>query len=145
MKRITWVIVMIGLLLAGPTLPAEAAGGGHHGGGGAYHDGGGGHHGGGGAYHGRGGGRYGGTEVYIGSGLGWGWWGPDWWIAPYPSYAAPPVLIQSAPTEYIQQEPAASPQAYWYYCQNARAYYPYVKECPGGWMQVVPQPLPPGP
>jgi hypothetical protein len=141
MKHMTWAIVMIGLmiglLLAGPTLSAEAAGGGYHGGG---YGGGGGYHGGGGGYHGGG---YGGTGVYIGSGL--GWWGPGWWNAPYPYYAAPPVVVQSGPTEYIQQAPAAPPQAYWYYCQNARAYYPYVKECPGGWMQVVPQPSQPGP
>jgi hypothetical protein len=145
MKHMTWAIVVIGLLLAGSTLPAEAAGGGggFHGGGGGYHGGGGGYHGGG--YHGGG---YGGTGVYIGGGL--GWWGPSYPYYPYPYYSypyysAPPVVVQSAPTEYIQQAPAAPQQTYWYYCQNARAYYPYVKECPSGWMQVVPQPVQPGP
>ncbi|HEX7629862.1 MAG TPA: hypothetical protein VF431_05945, partial [Candidatus Methylomirabilis sp.] len=91
-------------------------------------------------------GFHGGTQVFIGSGLGWwGWWGPGWWGSPYPYYSAPSVVLQSAPTEYIQQAPEAPPQSYWYYCQNARAYYPYVKDCPGGWMQVVPQPAPTGP
>ena len=54
-------------------------------------------------------------------------------------------MVQQAPTDYIQQGAAPSQQAYWYYCQNAGAYYPFVKDCPGGWMQVVPQPTSPGP
>jgi hypothetical protein len=104
----------------------------------------------GGGYHG--GGWYGGTRVYIGGGVGWwgwpGWWGPGywgsgWWGAPYPYYAAPPVVVQPEPTTYIQQEPAPPADAYWYYCEQARAYYPYVKACPGGWMTVVPQSAPP--
>jgi hypothetical protein len=89
----------------------------------------------------------GGTRVFIGGGVGWwawpGWWGPGWWGYPYPYYAAPPVAIQPGPTTYIQQAPAPTAQDYWYYCQQAGAYYPYVKECPGGWMQVVPPPAPP--
>jgi hypothetical protein len=33
----------------------------------------------------------------------------------------------------------AQPQ-YWAYCQNPEGYYPYVQECPGGWLAVVPTP-----
>lgn len=120
-----------------------------------------------GSYH-RGGGWYGGTRVYIGGGVGWwgpgwwgrpGWWGPGWWGwpgwwgtgywgygwwgPPYPYYAAPPVTVHPAPTTYIQQEPTPPADGYWYYCEKAKAYYPYVKDCPGGWMQVVPQSAPP--
>jgi hypothetical protein len=29
-------------------------------------------------------------------------------------------------------------QQYWYFCQSAEAYYPYVTECPSGWMLVLP-------
>ena len=165
MKQIAWAIVVVGVLLAGSTLSAEAGAGpagGYRGGGGGVHGGGagwtggGGYRGGapgwGGAY--RGGGpypyRYGGTRVFIGGGVGWwggpGWWGyPGWWGgASYPYYyGGQPVVIQQAPTEYIQQGPAPPQQSYWYYCQNAGAYYPYVKDCPGGWMQVVPSPNPP--
>ena len=163
MKRVMWAIGLAVILMAGPTLPAAAAGGGggyHGGGGGAYHGGGGGYHGGSGGYHGgggyyggggyHGGGFHGGTRVYIGGGWGWwgwpGWWGPGYWGAPYPYYAAPPVVVQQPPTDYIQQAPAppAAPQ-YWYYCQHAGAYYPYVKDCPGGWVQVAPSPNPPAP
>ena len=69
--------------------------------------------------------RYSGPQVFIG-GLDW------WWGTPYPYYDAPPLVIQQAP--------APPQQAYWYFCQGAGAYYPYVKECPGGWMTVVPTP-----
>lgn len=27
-----------------------------------------------------------------------------------------------------------------YYCEEAKAYYPYVQQCPGGWRQVTPTP-----
>jgi hypothetical protein len=78
MKQMSWAIVVIGLLLAGSTLAAEAAGGGggYHGGGGGYHGGGGGYHGGGGGYHGGGGGYHGGgygaPGRYLGGGVGGG-------------------------------------------------------------------------
>ena len=161
MKHMTWAIVVVGLLLVGSAIPTEAAGGGpggFHGGGsggsggaprGSAWVGGGGFHGGGfqGGHGFHGGGFHGGTRVFIGGGVGWwgwpGWWGPAY---TYSFYADPPVVVQQGPTEYIQQDPSppSAPQ-YWYYCQNARAYYPYVKECPGGWMQVVPAPSAPGP
>ena len=163
MKHLTWASVVVGLLVAGCALPAEAAdgrGGGVHRGGSGSHVGsprvgtrshvgshrvGSGWHPGsprwGGGVHSGGGGWHGGTRVVIGGGL--GWWGPGWWGVPYPYYAAPPVVVEPPPTEYIQA-PAPPAQDYWYYCQSAGMYYPYVKECPGGWMQVVPQPASPG-
>lgn len=58
---------------------------------------------------------------------------------PYYSYYPPIVVIPAAPPVYVEQAPA--PQTnYWYYCSASRTYYPYVKECPGGWQQVIPQP-----
>lgn len=63
----------------------------------------------------------------------------------------PPVTVTgpaSAPT-YVEQAPAASApaqaaassaNAYWYYCAQSQGYYPYVRECPGGWQPVAPQP-----
>ncbi len=65
---------------------------------------------------------------------------------PYPYYYDyPPVAAMpySSPN-YIEQEGAAPEQSqgYWYYCANAKAYYPYVKECPGGWQRVMPQASP---
>ena len=52
-----------------------------------------------------------------------------------------PVDAEPQP-EYVQL-PQYDPN-YWYYCENPRGYYPYVSECPGGWMKVVPQQAPPG-
>jgi hypothetical protein len=45
------------------------------------------------------------------------------------------VVIQ-APVPVSVQQPTAP--AYWYYCADAQAYYPYVQQCPGGWLTVVP-------
>lgn len=56
----------------------------------------------------------------------------------YPPVYYPPVIMP--PPVYIQQAPAQL--NYWYYCEQSRAYHPYVKECPGGWMKVIP-PEPP--
>ncbi|OYV75651.1 MAG: hypothetical protein B7Z66_12105 [Chromatiales bacterium 21-64-14] len=77
-------------------------------------------------------------QFFIGVGPGWGW-GP-WWAPPPVYYSPPPVIVSPPPpVTYIAPERPA-PQQYWYFCQTKRAYYPYVKECPGGWMKVVPQP-----
>jgi len=56
----------------------------------------------------------------------------------------PVVTVPSASPVYIQQgtEPQSAtelPDNYWHYCQKPEGYYPYVKKCPDGWMQVVPQ------
>ena len=155
------------LLLASiPTSPAWARGG-HHGGGGGHH--GGGHHGGGHHGHHHGGGHH---HNYGGYGLGWGlglgaiggyglgyygnralYYPPAYGYAPGYGYAAnygyPVAAVPAAPPVYIQQQEVAQvpPQAraaanYWHYCRNPEGYYPYVKNCPDGWMQVAPQPSP---
>lgn len=81
-----------------------------------------------------------GARVFVGIGPVWPWW----WAPPvypvYPVYTAP-VIIQQSPPVYIQQEaPAQQYQQYWYYCENPKGYYPYVQQCPGGWLKVVPNP-----
>jgi hypothetical protein len=77
-------------------------------------------------------------------GVGPGYWGPSpWWGSPYYyPYPAPPVVVQPPPV-YEQPAPAPQAPAYWYYCQNPQGYYPYVQQCPNGWMQVVPPATPP--
>lgn len=74
--------------------------------------------------------------VFIGAPL---FWGPWWWGPPAWSYS-PPVVIERQPPVFVQPEP--QPQ-YWYYCQNPQGYYPYIQQCPGGWLQVVPPTPPP--
>ena len=141
-------------------------GGGSHGGGGSWQGGGGSWQRSGGSWQGHGGwhggsGWHGGGWGWRGGWGGWGWWGPSvvvgagpfwgWpygypygycypYAYPYSAYS-PPVVVESSPQTYIQQEPQA--QQYWYYCQNPQGYYPYVTECPGGWQPVSPQPPPP--
>jgi FKBP-type peptidyl-prolyl cis-trans isomerase len=43
-----------------------------------------------------------------------------------------------------QTAPQAEQASSWYYCNDAKAYYPYVRKCPSGWLQVVPSTAPPG-
>jgi hypothetical protein len=82
--------------------------------------------------------------VYIGPG--WGWrYPPPYYYDPYP----PVTVVPAAPPTYVEQEPEQAPPQtqpqqsnYWYYCSKPDGYYPYVKQCPGGWQRVAPQPAP---
>jgi len=99
-----------------------------------------------------------GSRVFVGVGVGAPFWYPYPYPFPYPfpyPYAYPygypypvysPPVVQQPPV-YVQPQTAPAPTQYWYYCQASQAYYPYVRECPGGWMQVVPQtgPVAPSP
>ena len=75
----------------------------------------------------------------------------------YGSYYSPRMIVTAPPEPivYIQQQDVVQarqvqtqpqqiqPQAqtnYWHYCRNPEGYYPYVKQCAGGWLQVAPQP-----
>ena len=70
-----------------------------------------------------------------------GWYHP-WYYAPPPVYYYPaPVVQPPAPTVFVERsdvvpEGAAS----WYFCRESNTYYPYVKQCPGGWQRVPTQP-----
>jgi hypothetical protein len=81
------------------------------------------------------------SRVVVGLGFGfgpyWGWPGP--YYAPY--YYPPAVIVAQppAPTHYVER--SEQPQSgYWYYCEASRGYYPYLKDCPGGWKAVPPSP-----
>ena len=133
----------------GPT-GAHAHGGGHGGGHASHggHSGSGGHGGPSHHHHGHGGGAwrapvFGGVAgAFLG---GWPVWYPfdnePPYAGPFPSYS-PPAIWDFTPPPYIQPE---APREYWYYCWSSQAYYPFVGECPDGWIPVPPQPGPPGP
>jgi hypothetical protein len=58
------------------------------------------------------------------------------WVPPA---TAPVVVAPTAPVFVERSQPEEVAQVWWYWCADARAYYPYVKECPGGWQRVAPQ------
>lgn len=130
LAKITLIAVLFGFMA---TEPAFAQHG--HGGHGGWH--GGGH-----------------VGVYFGGPFLWpGYYGPYPYYAPYynPYYYPPIVTVPAGPTTYIEQDqtqaapeqaPEQAPSASWYYCAASKTYYPYVKQCPGGWQRVAPQPPP---
>jgi hypothetical protein len=66
-------------------------------------------------------------------------WAP-WYYAPPPPYYYPyyppyyyPPAAPPPPTAYVEQPP---PPPVWYYCAESKTYYPYVRDCPGGWQRV---------
>jgi hypothetical protein len=155
MKR-CWKLVPVLLLLvfgAVASGSAMAQRGGH---GGSGHGGGYGHSGGYGHGYGYGGG------VRFGISLGVPLYGLGYYPAPYysyPAYAYPAPAYSYPGPDYAYPGPAvapsagyveqgvpqaapapAQPQGEWYYCGNSNAYYPYVRECPGGWQRVPAQP-----
>lgn len=82
-----------------------------------------------------------------------GWWwviGGTWYFYPQPVYPFPdpyrppvvvveqaPVVVQVPAPAPVQPAPAPQPaQQLWYYCEPAKAYYPYVATCPSGWQTV---------
>lgn len=84
------------------------------------------------------------SHVFVGFNFGFPLY-PAPYYYPYPAYYPTPVVVQSSPPVYVERNDApqaAAPQAqnYWYYCASSKAYYPYVKECPGGWQRVSPTP-----
>ncbi len=92
-----------------------------------------------------------GPRVYYGPRHYYGpsYYGPSYHYPPAYYYGAP-AIVESAPV-YVERgvnESAATsaesaqpaPAAAWYYCSEPEGYYPYVKQCPGGWRTVPAQP-----
>jgi len=156
MKKTIFIIFAVSIILFVNKLPGFAAGSGNNHGSGNYQRSGNNH--GSGNYHGsehyrgsghyRESGYYHGPRYYYGGsiwiGPGWGpWWGyPDYSYPYYPYYPAPPVINQQQQPVYVEPAPQQEEQNYWYYCPNPQGYYPYVKQCPKGWLKVIPSPVP---
>lgn len=122
----TKTVLALAIALAGLMLAEPALAGGHYRGG---------------HYHG-----YYGPRVTFGVGFGYGWPYAGYYGYGYPYYApyyAAPVVVQQQPTVYVEQpqvQQAQQPAGYWYFCNDSRSYYPYVKECASAWQRVAPQP-----
>ena len=132
------LVFLLGLMVASGAWADRGHGGGH-----------GGYLGGHGYGHGHGHGYYrGGVGVGV---LIDPFWGPWYYPSPYyyPPVYPPVIQVPVAPPVYVEQESApevvSPPSSYWYYCSGSRNYYPYVKECPGGWQRVAPVPPEPSP
>jgi hypothetical protein len=135
------VAILLIALLVVAVAPSDAwRGGGGYSGGGGYR--------GGGHFHGRG---FVGPRVFVGP-VWWGaaaypWWyyGAPYYGAPYygpPYYAyTPPPVVQESPSngQAAQAQAPQQPQAYWYYCASAGAYYPTAPSCPEVWIKVPPR------
>lgn len=97
-----------------------------------------------GTWHGHGNWHHGGHAnfgFYFGAPLDWGPWGypPYSPYSPYYSYPPQTIIVPVSPPVYVQKSDAGAAH-WWYYCADSKAYYPYVKQCPGGWQRVAPQP-----
>lgn len=89
--------------------------------------------------------------VYIGGGGYYGGyypWGPGPYYYPYPPAVAVPVPVPVGPQDYVEQGQSAPAPAQaagqqggntWYYCDDTKTYYPYVKSCSSGWRPVPAQ------
>ncbi len=87
-------------------------------------------------------------DVHFGVSIGMPYYSPyysPYYADPYYNYPPQVVVVPSSPPTYIERGNAERAQApassdWWYYCTDSKAYYPYVKHCPGGWQRVAPQP-----
>jgi len=144
------LLLVFGAVVSGSAMARGGHGGGHGGGGhvGGYSHGGG---------YGRGYG-YGG-RVGLGIALGVPLYGLGYYSNPYysypdyaypdPAYAYPGAAVAPSGGYVEQGVPQAAPpptqaqpqpQGDWHFCAASNAYYPYVRECPGGWQRVPAQP-----
>ncbi len=56
-----------------------------------------------------------------------------------PAYYYPQTVIVNQPPAWTPGTTVVSPgnaAGYWYYCESARGYYPYVPQCPEPWRPV---------
>jgi hypothetical protein len=66
------------------------------------------------------------------------WAYPAFWYADaFPYLPAQPIVYYIERSEEELQSPSV-----WYYCEGEAAYYPYVSQCPEGWVKVEPFALP---
>jgi len=61
------------------------------------------------------------------------------YAAPAYSYPAPAYTYPAPAYTYPTIAAPLPPVDNWYYCAASRAYYPYIDECPGGWLRVPAQ------
>lgn len=79
------------------------------------------------------------SSIGLHIGVPLGYWGGYY---PPPYYYPPPVVVNTPPPVYIERSSpdgdAPGSLDYWYRCDNPSGYWPYIRQCPGGWEKVVP-------
>jgi hypothetical protein len=82
------------------------------------------------------------SSVFLGFNFGFPIYQPWYPAYYYPApvyYPAAPVYVQ--PPVYVERSDVVPEgPGTWYFCREANGYYPYVKQCPGGWSRVPAQP-----
>ncbi len=83
------------------------------------------------------------SHVWLGFNFGvpLGWSAPYYYYPP-PVYYYPPAYVQPSPPPVYVERSDTVPEGpgTWFYCRESNNYYPYVKQCPGGWQRVPAQP-----
>jgi hypothetical protein len=68
-------------------------------------------------------------------------WYPAYYYPPAYYPVAPIVVQPPSPPVYVERSDVVPEGAgTWYFCRESNTYYPYVKQCPGGWTRVPAQP-----
>ena len=81
------------------------------------------------------------SHVFLGFNFGFPGWYPGYYYYPPPAYYYPPVVVQQQPPVYVERsDTVPEGPGTWFYCRDSNNYYPYVKQCPGGWQRVPAQP-----
>lgn len=83
------------------------------------------------------------SHVWLGFNFGFpGWYPYSYYYYPPPVYYYPPMVVQPpSPPVYVERgDSVPEGPGTWFYCRESNNYYPYVKQCPGGWQRVPAQP-----
>lgn len=82
-----------------------------------------------------------GHRTHVGVMVGVPFWAPFW--DPFPWYRYPnpypPVIVTPPPPPVYIEQAVTARDAYWYYCESARRYYPEVQQCQEAWLPVLPR------
>lgn len=91
----------------------------------------------GGGYYGGGYRGFGGVGLYYAQ----PWFSP-WYFGPPTYYYPPALIVPTTPPVYIEQGLRQSPasESAWQYCPDTQAYYPFVRQCEGGWQSLPAHP-----
>jgi hypothetical protein len=83
-----------------------------------------------------------GSRVFLGFNFGFPLYPAYYYPPPVYYYPAAPVYVQPpAPPQYVERSDVVPEgPGTWYFCRESSTYYPYVKQCPGGWTRVPAQP-----